>query len=332
MAELLNDHEIKKILGSIIKEGDEKGVRPNSYVLRLGPTGEFLTTGKEFTLGSGPKEKKGIKVPPGQSVALTSLERIDFARATVEEHFPDCDLHALISPTTDLQREGVVAPTTQVDAGYKGTLNWTLSNSSSEERRFVYKERLFRLAIFKLAKGERPDAVYDGAYQGREGYVRSERTGAPAGMRAADWEDSTTAEGPDALLDRVIQSGFPWSALGTRLKAIDEQFQTVTHEYAEIYDSIERLEKEVERAAKAQDGFTDQIREVVRDELPAQQDRWLILAGGMLAVVAGIVISIISSKPAQEILTRYGDVIGPIMLIVGVGALLWTMLRRRKRS
>ncbi len=168
--------------------------------------------------------------------------------------------------------------------------------------------------------------------EGREGYVRSERSGAPAGMRAADWEDSTTAEGPDALLDRVIQSGFPWNALGTRLKAIDQQFQTVTHEYAEIHDFIERLEKEVERAARAQDSFTDQIREVVRDELPAQQDRWLILAGGTLAVVAGIVISIVSSKPAQEILTRYGDLIGPIILVGGVGALLWATLRRRKRS
>ena len=330
MAELLNDHEIKKILGSVIKEGDERSVRPNSYVLRLGPTGEFLTTGKEFNLGPAPSEKKGIKVSPGQSVALTSFERIDFTRETVEKHFPDCDLHALISPTTDLQREGVVAPTTQVDAGYQGTLNWTLSNSSSEERRFVYRERLFRLAIFKLAKGERPDALYEGAYQGREGYVRSERRGAPAGMRATDWEDSTTAEGPDALLDRVIKSGFPWNALGTRLKAIDEQFQTVTHEYAEIHDSIGRLEKEVEKATKAQDGITDQIREVVRDELPAQQGRWLILSGGMLAVVAGIVISIISSEPAQEMLAQYGALIGPIILVAGIGALLWSMLRRRK--
>ena len=99
MAELFNDHEIKKILGSVIKEGDERSVRPNSYVLRLGPTGEFLTTGKEFKLGPDSGEKKGIKVPPGQSVALTSFESIDFTRETVEEHFPDCDLHALISPT-----------------------------------------------------------------------------------------------------------------------------------------------------------------------------------------------------------------------------------------
>ena len=148
MAELLSDQEIRQILGTVIKDGVETSVRPNSYVLRLGAAGEYLTTGKEFHLGESPKDKKGIKVPPGQSVALTAFETIDFTRATVAQHFPDRDLHALISPTTDLQREGVVAPTTQVDAGYHGTLNWTLSNSSSEERRFVFKERLFRLQGF----------------------------------------------------------------------------------------------------------------------------------------------------------------------------------------
>ena len=331
MAELLNDQEIRKILGSVIKDGDEKSIRPNSYVLRLGAAGEFLTTGKEFKLGSGPNDKKGIKVAPGQSVALTALETIDFTRKTVEQHFPDCDLHAFISPTTDLQREGVVAPTTQADAGYRGTLNWTLSNSSSEERRFVFKERLFRLAILKLAKGERPDALYDGSYQNREGYVRSERSGAPIGARRADWEDSTTKEGPDALLDQVIKSGFPWNALGTRLKTIDDQFKTVTHEYADIRDSIERLEKEVEKAAEAQDGLTDKIRQVVREELPAHQDRWLVLTGGMLVVLSGIVVSVVGSATALKILTDHGGLIGLAILIPGVAGLAWLVLRTRKK-
>ena len=127
MAQLLNDKEITELLGSVIENGDKACVRPNSYVLRLGAAGEFHTTGKVFELGTGPNDKKGIVVSPGQSVALTALETINFTRETVKQHFPDCDLHGIVSPTTDLQREGVVAPTTQVDAGYRGTLNWTLS-------------------------------------------------------------------------------------------------------------------------------------------------------------------------------------------------------------
>ena len=348
MAELLSDQEIRQILGTVIKGGDKTGVRPNSYVLRLGPAGEYLTTGKEFLLGEGPRDKKGIKVPPGQSVALTAFETIDFGRDTVGRHFPDRDLHALISPTTDLQREGVVAPTTQVDAGYRGTLNWTLSNSSSEERRFVFKERLFRLAIFKLEKGERPENLYRGAYQDKEGYVRSERSGAPVGMRPIDWEDSTTDEGPEAMLDRVIRSGFPWSALGTRLKTIDNQFQSITNEYAEIRESITRLEREVERISDAQSGLSDQIRQVVREELAQgavieqmrgvvreelaqgavteqmrrvvrdEQYRWLGSAVSLLVAAGGVGISVATSESAARILDSHGDWLGPAITIVAL--------------
>ena len=74
MAELLNDVEMRRILDSVIKDGVEDSVRPNSYVLRLGSQGEFLTTGKEFSLGRGAGDKKGIRVGPGESVALTAYE------------------------------------------------------------------------------------------------------------------------------------------------------------------------------------------------------------------------------------------------------------------
>ena len=332
MANLLNDQEIKRILGSIIGEADENSIRPNSYVLRLGDAGEFLTTGKEFKLGSASRDKKGIRVAPGQSVAVTALETIDFTRETVQQHFPECDLHAFISPTTDLQRESVSAPTTQVDAGYRGTLNWTLTNTSSEERRFVRKERLFRLTILKLAEGERPDDLYEGSYQNREGYVRSERSGAPVGMRQDEWEDSTTKEGPDALLKQLINSGFPWNALGRRLKTIDDQFQTVTHEYSDIRDSIKRLETEVEKTARAQDSLTDRIRQVVRDELPAHQDRWMILSAGMLAVLMGTGVSVVSTESALNFLLEYGGLVGLGIVLVGAGLLAWQVRRRRKST
>lgn len=335
MAVLLNDLEIRRILGTVIKDADKDSVRPNSYVLRLGSVGEFLTTEKQFELGREQGNKKGIKVSPGESVALTSFEEIDFTRDTVQDYFPDCDLHAIISPTTDLQREGVVAPTTQIDVGYKGTLNWTLSNSSSEERRFVYGERLFRLTILKLAEGERPDSVYEGAYQGKTGYVRSERSGAPVGMRATDWEDATTKEGPGALLDRVIESGFPWNALGTKLKAIDNQFQEVSNEYANIYDSMERVEgkvgdigKEVEEIKNSEGSLTDRIRQVVREELPALQDRWLIAMGSMAVVMVGIAISVLNSKPAMDLLSQHGGWIGVVLAAIALATFFWVRRRR----
>src|SRR5262245_6278093 len=113
MAIILNDAELKRLIGTVIVDGDSASIRPNSYTLRLGSEGEFLNAGKTFSLG---KPKKGIRIPPGHSVALTAFETIDFRPSTVEKIYPGCALHALISPTTDLSREGIVAPTTQVDA------------------------------------------------------------------------------------------------------------------------------------------------------------------------------------------------------------------------
>lgn len=325
MAQVLSDREIRNVLGSVIKDGDAGSVRPNSYILRLGPAGEYLTTGKEFRLGDGAKDKKGIIVPPGQSVALTAVETIDFRRETVEKHFPGRDLHALISPTTDLQREGVAAPTTQVDAGYQGTLNWTLINSSSEERRFIYRERLFRLTILKLADGERPDDLYKGAYQGRTGYVRSERSGAPAGMRPQDWEDSTTKEGPAALLERLIQSGFPWNLLGTRLKAIDDQFQTVTNEYADIRESVRGLQEDVRDIREELTQMPDKMRGIVKDE----QHRWLGGAAGLFVAVAGLFLTATKSPWAVQWLDQHGNWFGPV-LAVGAMLVICLLFGRRR--
>ena len=125
MPTFLCDNEIKSLLGTAIIDGIEENLRPNAYVIRLGSEGEFLNSNKEFELGT---QKKGLIIPPGHSVAVTSLETLDFSRKTVHQIFPDCDLHGLLSPTTDLSREGLVAPTTQIDAGFKGTLNWTINN------------------------------------------------------------------------------------------------------------------------------------------------------------------------------------------------------------
>jgi deoxycytidine triphosphate deaminase len=249
MATILNDAELKRLLGAVITNGDPSSIRPNSYVLRLGDEGEFLNATKEFTLG---KSKKGIRVSPGHSVAITSLETIDFRPVTVEKIYPGCALHAILSPCTDLSREGIVAPTTQIDAGYHGTLNWTITNTSNQERRFLQKERIYRITILKLEAGEVPLKCYDGSYQGQTGYVRSRRTGAPVGMRDSEWEDAVAEGGPEALLDNLIKSGYPWHALAHKLKTIDQQFKIVSDEYGAIHDSLNKLNTDVDTINRQQ--------------------------------------------------------------------------------
>lgn len=329
MATILNDSEIKKLLGNVIYDGSDECIRPNSYIIRLGSVGEFINTGKEFTLG---KSKKGIKVLPGHSVALTSFETLDFSRETVHKIYPDHDLHAFLSPTTDLSREGIVAPTTQIDAGYHGTLNWTITNTSNTERRFVFEEKIFRLTIFRLDKGEVPKNLYKGDYQDLTGYIRSRRKGPPVGMKDSEWEDSTTKGSPEDILDNLLKSGYPWHALGQRLKAIDDQFKSVTDEYAIIHDSIDKLTNEVELFKKMQGDFsgnlTKTIKEAVKEETTILQNRWLLGAGSILVALIGLILSITSNTNALKFMTENGPWLGIILTIIGIGVVV-TLSRKK---
>ena len=325
MATLLNDTEIKGLLGKVIIDGDPSCVRPNGYVLRLGSVGEFINTGKEFEIGS---KKKGVRIQPGHSVGVTAFETVDFRRETVHQIYPGHDLHAFISPTTDLSREGIVAQSTQADAGYHGTLNWTLTNTSSEERRFVHKERIYRLTIFKLEKGETPDHLYTGDYQSQTGYVRSKRTGAPVGMKDAEWEDAFVKGGPEDLLENLIRSGYPWHILGSRLKQIDQQLKTVTEEYAEIDDSINELTRQVNAVRERQTDIPETVRKVLREETGSLQNRWLIGAGSLFLGFLGVGLSASTNAAIWGFLKEHGIWIG--LVLIGAAAVTLAVLSRQK--
>jgi len=332
MAILLADHDLKKLIGSIIIDGDPDCLRPNSYVLRLGGEGEFLSAGKEFELG---KKKKGIKVPPGHSVGVTAFETLDFRRETVEKLFPEKDLHGILSPTTDLSREGIVAPATHIDAGYRGTLNWTISNTSNEERKFLFKEKIFRLTIWLLEKGERAETLYSGDYQDATGYVRSRRKGAPVGMKETEWEDPLVSGGPEGMLDNLIKSGYPWHLLGEKLKMIDGKFQQVTNEYEAINDSIQNLTKRVDEVVddygKLSKGIAGSIKETLSSEMNAIQNRWLLGGGTLLLVFIGLIISVIGNDHSLEFFKANSFWIGPILLVVGF-VILYLLFRKPKKE
>ncbi len=315
MAVLLNDVEIKRLLGTVITDGDPSCIRPNAYVLRLGTSGEFLTTGKEFELGV---QKKGLRIQPGHSVGVTALETLDFRRETVHKLFPGQDLHAIVSPTTDLSREGIIAPTTQVDAGFHGTLNWTFSNTSNRERRFVFKERIYRLTIFLLEEGEIPEKLYSGDYQSQTGYVPSKRTGAPVGMKDSEWEDGQQKGGPEDLLEDLIRSGYPWHILGSRLKQIEGQFCSVTTEYAEISSSIQELTSQVAAVKEQQAGNQQTVRNILKDEAGALQNRWMLSSGSMLVALLGISLTIVSNSVFLSFMKEYGVFIGIALVVISM--------------
>ena len=168
---ILNDAEIKKLIGAVIIDGNESCIRSNAYILRLGAEGKICKTGKQLKLSN--RKKKGIAIPQGHSVGIVALETLDFRTEIVREIYPENDLCGSLWPTRDLSQKGIVAPTTHIDAGYMGTLNWTLTNTANVERCYSYGQRICRLSIFKLEVDETPEFPYEGDDGYNTGLVRS---------------------------------------------------------------------------------------------------------------------------------------------------------------
>ncbi len=323
MATILSDTELKKLFGTVIMDADESCIRPNSYVLRLGSHGAFISTEKEFEIGE--KKKKGIRLPPGHSVGITAHEKIDFRHETVEKIFPQCDFHGFLSPTTDLAREGILAPSTQVDAGYRGTLNWTLTNTSGKAAEFVHGEKLFRLTIICLEEGEKPEFPYRGDYQGKEGYVASKRSGAPRGMKSSDWIDAFVEGGPEGKIEDLVNLGYPWNMLGSRLKHVDDQLKTVTDEYAEIKDSIDALDQKV---SDIQRNIADTVRNVFRNREDALMLRFFSYLGSSVAGFTGLALFLREFSGIWTFIISNKLSVGVLLMAVCILLVLWT--RKRK--
>jgi hypothetical protein len=319
------------LIGTVILDGDPRSIRPNCYVVRLGKEGEFLNVQKQFTLGH---KTKGLKLPPGHSVALTARETLDFRPETVGRVFEGHALHALVTPTTDLAREGLVTPTGQIDSGYHGTLNFTVTNTSGEERMFLYEERLIRIIFFLLSQDEMPEAHYEGDYHQQIGYVRSKRKGPPAGMRSDEWETAVVEGSPADHLEQLIKAGYPWGMLGTRLKIIDQQFQTVSNEYSEIQDTLEKVETKLADLSQQGDiskrDLAATVKSVLAEESEHLQNRWMIATGTMIVGAVGLWLALASSPEARGFTARFGAITGIVLVVVCAIVMLFFLRRPRK--
>jgi len=351
MATILKDSEIEKLLEKIIKNGTKENIRPNSYIIRLGSRGEYLGTGREFELSSDAGKKRGIKLPPGHSVGVSSIEEIDFSKETIDSLYPNQALHGFLSPTTDMSRESVVVASTQIDSGFRGSLNWTLSNTSSQERRYMYGEALFRLTIFKLDENESPQTSYAGHYQEKIGYVRSSRKGPPVGMRENEWEEPYLDGGPEESLERLMNAGYPWQAVAIRLTEIDNNSALVSNEYQKIKASIEDVDEKITGINSTISGIDNTvknlIRETVKEEIPLIKSliretvdeemphlyNWAIVKViGAFAILAGLILAITTSQQAMDFLSKYGVLIGLAVIIIGTGLLVWRSRPKKSKQ
>jgi len=149
MARILSDKEIKKLLDNeIITDGDLDQVRSNSYVFRLGTKVRFFSTNesKEGEIGNI------LEINPGDSVLVISMEEVDFASEKIKNLYDKDQLCAFLTPSTTLVREGFQLPSTKIDPGYNGTLNWTIRNSGVEVLKMEMGEPVFKATFFFLQK------------------------------------------------------------------------------------------------------------------------------------------------------------------------------------
>ncbi len=242
MARILADKTIESLLGSVLVNADAQLINPNGIELRLGKNVLFHSTGEEAELGEG----LFLKVSPGESVVISSLELIDFKAETVHGPLPGKMLMGLITPTTTMMREGISQVATKIDAGFRGNLNWALRNGSLRDLTLQYGEPIFKLTLLELGQDESPETAYgersSDSYENTEGIRRSSR------RIPADIPKDKVVSSSFNRLDPVKQlreAGYPFAHIGTELTTLQGKFEVVSSDVRLMRDEFQRRTNEL---------------------------------------------------------------------------------------
>ncbi|MGA9624450.1 MAG: hypothetical protein WBQ65_08270 [Bryobacteraceae bacterium] len=318
MAKILADKDIQKLLGTVILGADPVRINPNGIEIRLGKHVLFQSTDEEGELSPG----MFLKVLPGESVMISSLERFDFTREPIGKIFPGCDLMALITPTTTMMREGIMQSATKVDSGWSGVLNWGLRNSSTRDFVLGYGEPIFKLTVFLLEEGEIPEIPYglrDGdQYQNTEGIARSIRK-IPASIPKKQLVGSSVER-----LDpqkQLREAGYPYNYISTELAELRGKWEVVSSDVVLLKDAIADGNKALSDKVETSQKTTLQQVEILFDR------KFWSIAGtilGCLALMYGAV-TFLQSHGVTGAALGWVSVIGGF----GVLALVYLVVRRK---
>jgi len=251
VAKILADKDIRKLLGTVIQNADERRINPNGIEIRLGTNVLFQSTDEEKELGPD----TFLKVLPGESVTISSYERFDFTKEAIDKVFPGCDLMAFVTPTTTMMREGIMQTATKVDSGWNGNLNWGLRNNSVRDFILGYREPIFKLTIFLLEGGEIPEIPYgqrdNDRYQNTEGVVRSTRT-IPANIPKRQIVSSSVERLDPAK--QLREAGYPFDHIGRELTDLQGKWEVVSSDVlllkTAITDETKKLSEKVDDSQK----------------------------------------------------------------------------------
>jgi deoxycytidine triphosphate deaminase len=287
VAKILADRDLRRLLGSVLVGADPDRLNPNGIELRMGKDVLFHSTGEEFVLEEG----QFLKVAPGESVSISSIERIDFGAEEVAKHFPGCMLMGLITPTTTMMREGISQVATKIDAGFRGMLNWALRNGSTRDLLLQYGEPMFKLTVFLLEHDESPEMAYGARdsdrYQDADGIVRSARR-IPADIP----KRKIVASSFDKLdpKKQLREAGYPFDHIGTELTTLHGKFEVVSKDVMLLKEQFETRTAELSRKIDAETStLSERLEEMRRNVL----DKVESLFDQKFLKIAGVIIGAI---------------------------------------
>lgn len=333
MAMILPDREIKKLIGTVLEDADEKFINPNGIQLRLGGSVRFLSTneGKELL------EDQYLRVSPGEHIIFSSLEKINFSKEAVQSIYPGCALMAFITPTTTMMREGISHASTKIDPGFHGVLNWGLQNNSTKDLSIGYGEPMFKLTIMKLDEREHPDALYGDfpekdTYQNTDGIKRSSRQ-IPADIP----EDKIVRSGLDKIdpKERLKGAGYPFNHISSELVEIQGDFKFISDEVEAIKRQFKKnsleMEKKIENTSQELkqkiEENTSTLQESIKDMKENLTDKInSVFTQKVYTLLMGIVGVMVSLLPLASILGEdniakfgwIGVVAGTVIISVAV--------------
>ncbi len=328
MATILADREIRKLIGSVLMGADSDKINPNGIELRLGKHVHFHSTGEEKELGAG----LFLKVSPGETVSISSMEQIDFTAPTVQTVLPNAMLMGFITPTTTVMREGISQVATKIDAGFRGFLNWGLRNGSTKDLILQYGEPIFKLTLFALEDDEIPEVPYGERatdyYQDTEGIKRSSR------KLPADIPKSNIVSSSFDQLDpkkQLREAGYPFDHIGTELTTLHGKFEVVSKDVLLLKDQFEQRTKElsgkIETETRTLSEKFEESRKSILEKVEALFDRKFLRVAGIVIGAFPVMYGGVTFLQGTGL---GGNVISFITMAVGILIILLTCTLGRR--
>jgi deoxycytidine triphosphate deaminase len=322
VANILADKDIRRLISTVLLNADEKLINPNGIELRLGKDVLFHSTGEEAQLGPG----QFLKVNPGESVVISSLELIDFKPDTVHRVFSRSMLMGFITPTTTMMREGISQVATKIDAGFRGNLNWGLRNGSTRDLILQYGEPIFKLTIFELAENESPEIPYgnrpNDSYQDTEGIRRSTRS------IPVDIPKSKLVSSSFDRLDpkkQLREAGYPFDHIGTELTNLHGKFEVVSADVRMMRDEFQsrttELSNKIQTETATLAGQLEEQRKSILEKVEFLFDRKFLRVAGIIVGAIPIMYGGVTFLQGTGLA---GNTVSFIAVVVGIVVVLGT--------